>query len=266
MSYLSKWPESFVGTCFDHLMYHLSTALDLCIPFRSFRSWPVAESPHGSLMGYVLGKAEGDGPLWHGHVSALTVAPEYRRLGLAKTLMEKFEDICVHAYDAYFVDLFVRSSNALAIRMYEGFGYCTYRRVLGYYSGELPEDALDMRKALPRCVPSRRRALLFECFVRCVEGLYAISFLARFGSIHFAQGQAQAEHRTARSSGAAGGFGMVRDCAGSVGTIRGHSATSWSPPTPPVMRVVHPGLPRPTLFADLARIISRLLQCSYGCY
>lgn len=24
------------------------------------------------------------------------------------------------------------------------------RRVLGYYSGELPEDALDMRKALPR--------------------------------------------------------------------------------------------------------------------
>ena len=30
------------------------------------------------------------------------------------------------------------------------FGYSTYRRVLGYYSGENPEDALDMRKALPR--------------------------------------------------------------------------------------------------------------------
>jgi N-terminal acetyltransferase B complex catalytic subunit len=101
-------------------------------------------------MGYVLGKAEGDGPLWHGHVSALTVAPAYRRLGLAKTLMEKFEDACVHTYNAYFVDLFVRSSNTLAIRMYEKFGYSTYRRVLGYYSGELPEDALDMRKALPR--------------------------------------------------------------------------------------------------------------------
>jgi len=25
-----------------------------------------------------------------------------------------------------------------------------YRRVIGYYSGESPEDALDMRKALPR--------------------------------------------------------------------------------------------------------------------
>ena len=34
--------------------------------------------------------------------------------------------------------------------MYEKFGYTTYRRVLGYYSGDDAEDALDMRKALPR--------------------------------------------------------------------------------------------------------------------
>lgn len=102
-------------------------------------------------MGYVIGKAEGEGPLWHGHVSALTVAPEYRRLGLAKTLMDYFENVCINTYNANFVDLFVRAqSNHLAIRMYEKFGYTTYRRVLGYYSGELPEDALDMRKALPR--------------------------------------------------------------------------------------------------------------------
>jgi len=39
---------------------------------------------------------------------------------------------------------------SLAISMYEKFGYATYRRVLGYYSGDDPEDALDMRKALPR--------------------------------------------------------------------------------------------------------------------
>lgn len=122
MAYLSKWPESFV----------------------------VAESPHGSLMGYVLGKAEGEGKQWHGHVSAVTVAPEYRRLGLAQTLMTYFETLSVQQYNAYFVDLFVRASNTLAIDMYNKFGYVTYRRVLGYYSGELPEDALDMRKALPR--------------------------------------------------------------------------------------------------------------------
>ena len=101
-------------------------------------------------MGYVLGKAEGEGPLWHGHVSAVTVSPEYRRLGMAKTLMDLFEDICEKTHNAYFVDLFVRESNALAIGMYEKFGYTVYRTVLEYYSGEFPENALDMRKCLPR--------------------------------------------------------------------------------------------------------------------
>jgi N-terminal acetyltransferase B complex catalytic subunit len=82
----------------------------------------------------------------------VTVAPEYRRLGLAKTLMEDLELLSTHVYNAYFVDLFVRASNALAIRMYEKFGYVRYRRVLGYYSGQDSEDAWDMRKALPRDV------------------------------------------------------------------------------------------------------------------
>jgi ribosomal protein S18 acetylase RimI-like enzyme len=39
----------------------------------------------------VIGKAEGSGVLWHGHVSCVTVAPEYRRLGLAKVLMDDLE-------------------------------------------------------------------------------------------------------------------------------------------------------------------------------
>jgi N-terminal acetyltransferase B complex catalytic subunit len=39
----------------------------------------------------VIGKAEGSGREWHGHVSALTVAPEFRRLGLARTLMVELE-------------------------------------------------------------------------------------------------------------------------------------------------------------------------------
>lgn len=51
----------------------------------------------------------------------------------------------------YFVDLFVRSSNKAAIRMYEQMGYSVYRRVLEYYS-DPEEDAFDMRKALPRDV------------------------------------------------------------------------------------------------------------------
>ena len=45
-------------------------------------TWPdffQAEAhPSGNLMGYVMGKAEGEGELWHGHVTAVTVAPESR--------------------------------------------------------------------------------------------------------------------------------------------------------------------------------------------
>jgi N-terminal acetyltransferase B complex catalytic subunit len=42
----------------------------------------------------VMGKAEGNlNENWHGHVTALTVSPDYRRLKLAITLMKFLEDI-----------------------------------------------------------------------------------------------------------------------------------------------------------------------------
>ena len=59
--------------------------------------WPgmcsAQESPQARLSSYMIGKAEGVGREWHGHVSALTVAPEFRRLGLAKTLMAELERV-----------------------------------------------------------------------------------------------------------------------------------------------------------------------------
>ena len=105
----------------------------------------------GRLMGYVMGKAEGEGELCHGHVTAVTVAPSFRRRGLATKFMRGLEATSQDVYDAYFVDLFVRASNHLAIALYEHIGYSVYRRVLGYYSCD-DEDALDMRKALSRDV------------------------------------------------------------------------------------------------------------------
>jgi len=120
--------------------------------------WPeyqrAALHPNGTMMGYVLGKAEGTGEKWHGHVSAVTVAPTFRRIGLGEALMKNLEDVSEHIHNAYFVDLFVRESNAVAIKMYERLGYVVYRRVKGYYSGggafPKEEDAFDMRKALSR--------------------------------------------------------------------------------------------------------------------
>lgn len=41
----------------------------------------------------------------------------------------------------YFVDLFVRVSNKVAISMYKAMGYIVYRTVLEYYSGNPDEDA-----------------------------------------------------------------------------------------------------------------------------
>jgi len=41
----------------------------------------------------VLGKAEGNNDQWHGHVTAVTVAPDYRHQGVAQRLMSLLEDV-----------------------------------------------------------------------------------------------------------------------------------------------------------------------------
>mmetsp|Transcript_28966 Transcript_28966/g.35752 ORF Transcript_28966/g.35752 Transcript_28966/m.35752 type:complete len:173 (-) Transcript_28966:1175-1693(-) len=125
MDYLSVWPDYFVAQ----------------------------EAPDGQLMAYIMGKAEGKKEKWHGHVTAVTVAPEYRRLGLARTLMDFLERLSTDVYNGYFVDLYVRQSNSLAIDIYKKLGYSVYRQVIGYYNNM--EDAYDMRKALPRDVEKK---------------------------------------------------------------------------------------------------------------
>jgi N-terminal acetyltransferase B complex catalytic subunit len=81
----------------------------------------------------VIGKAEGHGLEWHGHVTALTVAPEYRRLGLARKMMQVLEQVSDEIYKGFFVDLYVRCANYIAIEMYEKMDYSVYRRVREYY-------------------------------------------------------------------------------------------------------------------------------------
>lgn len=92
---------------------------------------------------------------WHAHITALTVAPEARRLGLGTILSMNIEAAANKA-DAWFVDLFVRKSNTKAIKFYEGMGYSVYRVVKNYYGENLDdptaegEDAYDMRKPMKR--------------------------------------------------------------------------------------------------------------------
>ena len=84
MSYQARWPEYFY----------------------------TAEAPNGEIQGYIMGKAEGSDQAkqWHGHVTALTVQPNYRRLGLARKLMKILEDVS-EKKNTWFVDLFVRENN-----------------------------------------------------------------------------------------------------------------------------------------------------------
>lgn len=113
--------------------------------------------------GYMMGKVEGRKKENHSHVTAVTVSPTYRRLGLASQLCTQLEELTKSKpYDVYFVDLFVKVTNALAITLYEKLGYSVYRRVVGYYGREeVPIkkftkkdlnddiDAFDMRKLMP---------------------------------------------------------------------------------------------------------------------
>ena len=118
----------------------LTETYGLAFYLQYLGTWPeyfsAATTADGQIMGYVMGKCEGEGELWHGHVSAVTVAPHFRRQGLARALMQYLHEVSIKRHDAYFVDLFVRPSNKIAVNFYRMLGYDVYRTVAGYYGGD----------------------------------------------------------------------------------------------------------------------------------
>ncbi|KAK6834004.1 acetyltransferase [Apiospora arundinis] len=135
-----------------------------------YAKWPsmfqVAEDDRGNIIGYIMGKLESSPDYfrnyehylpWHAHITALTVAPEARRMGIGRILSEKLE-IAADNGDAWFMDLFVRKSNHRAIKFYESMGYSVFRVVKDYYGENIEdpsaggEDAYDMRKPMKRDV------------------------------------------------------------------------------------------------------------------
>jgi len=144
---------------------HLTENYDLSFYLNYLMTWPalsIVVEDMGLIVGYIMGKLE-EQPRqmqssphytpWHGHITVLTVAPQYRRMGFARLLCEHLERAS-NQKEAWFVDLYVRASNKIAVDMYKKMGYSVYRRVVGYYndnpSGEGGEDAFDMRKPLDR--------------------------------------------------------------------------------------------------------------------
>lgn len=74
LTYMCKWPDMFFAE----------------------------EAPNGSVVGIGVGKVEGNKAPeqkdWRGHVSVLTIAPEYRRIGYSKKFMQLIEDISEFVY------------------------------------------------------------------------------------------------------------------------------------------------------------------------
>jgi N-terminal acetyltransferase B complex catalytic subunit len=144
LEYLTQWPS-------------------LCFLSSEPSNSSAGNNNNNNFSGYMLGKTEGKGPLWHTHITAVTVNPHYRRIGLASYLCSNLEYITDNKpHQTQFIDLFVKVTNTLAIQLYEKLGYSVYRRVVGYYGGEQDpyptastrnddtKDAFDMRRAMSR--------------------------------------------------------------------------------------------------------------------
>jgi ribosomal protein S18 acetylase RimI-like enzyme len=159
------FPQLFLFAVWPGLLFQLSFPLARYVLYRSApqRStdgiWHVLSSssePKRKLTrptshSAVLGKAEGSQHDFHGHVTALSVSPEYRRLSLARVLMNFLETVSDDVYGGLFVDLYVRCTNTIAMELYEGLGYSVYRRVREYYGslglgpgGKDEEDAFGL--------------------------------------------------------------------------------------------------------------------------
>jgi ribosomal-protein-alanine N-acetyltransferase len=98
------------------------------------------DSERDELVGYLIISRYVDA--WH--VMNIAVAPEYRRQGIARRLMERlFEVTARDARRGYTLE--VRVSNEAAIRLYEELGFRARGIRRGYYTDNR-EDALIMWK------------------------------------------------------------------------------------------------------------------------
>ncbi|MEW6730027.1 MAG: N-acetyltransferase [Acidobacteriota bacterium] len=104
-------------------------------------------SARGVMIAFLVGLIERDGT---GHIIAVGVAPEYRRLGYGRWLMEKVED-GFRAKAVRTTRLEVRTSNIGAQRLYIKLGYIIVERMPHYYSNG--DDGFLMVKSIADMSP-----------------------------------------------------------------------------------------------------------------
>jgi len=143
---LQNLPENYT---MRYYLYHAMT-------------WPslsyVAEDHNGRIVGYILAKMEeevGKSEESHGHVTSISVLRSYRRLGLAKKLMEQSQKAMATIYGASYVSLHVRKSNRAALNLYrDTLGFTLKATEEKYYADG--EDAYAMHLSLKEQVKEMR--------------------------------------------------------------------------------------------------------------
>jgi len=106
----------------------------------------IAETGSGEIAGFVIVHVERTAGRRRGYVVTLDVAGEFRRKGLARSLMQAAEERAVAAGVGW-MELHVFTGNAGAVRFYERLGYQLYAVHRGFYGAE-GLDAFVYRKDL----------------------------------------------------------------------------------------------------------------------
>ena len=159
----------------------------LCLPenyqmkyyFYHLLTWPqlsYVALHNNKIVGYVLAKMDEDAKSsedQHGHITSLAVRRNYRRLGLAKKLMDQSTAAMVDNFNASFCSLHVRVSNRAALNLYKHtLKFDQDSTEKGYYADG--EDAFHMKKDLTELKKTLNKSLdsveLFDFSgVECVE-------------------------------------------------------------------------------------------------
>ncbi|GKU00388.1 unnamed protein product [Fusarium langsethiae] len=140
---LENLPENYF---LKYYLYHALSwpqlsyvAVDVSRPKKDPYEYP-------KIVGYVLAKMEeepSDG-ISHGHITSLSVMRTHRRLGIAEKLMRQSQLAMVETFQAKYVSLHVRVSNAAARHLYENtLGFTNEKTESKYYADG--EDAFCMR-------------------------------------------------------------------------------------------------------------------------
>ncbi|CAM1500577.1 Fc.00g097390.m01.CDS01 [Cosmosporella sp. VM-42] len=140
---LENLPENYF---LKYYLYHALSwpqlsyvAVDVSRPKKNPYEYP-------KIVGYVLAKMEeepADG-VPHGHITSLSVMRTHRRLGIAEKLMRQSQLAMLETFQAKYVSLHVRVSNAAARHLYEDtLKFKNEKTEAKYYADG--EDAFCMR-------------------------------------------------------------------------------------------------------------------------